>query len=122
MPKNKTLVLGASENPQRYSNIAMRMFNSIDEPIVAIGRKEGVAHNIKIQKGQPQRNDIQTVTLYLGPRFQTEYIDYIIHELKPERIIFNPGTENYDFAQKAEESGIRTIEACTLVMIRTGQY
>ena len=72
MPQNKTLVLGASENPQRYSNIAMRMFNSIDEPIVAIGRKEGVAHNIKIQKGQPQRNDIQTVTLYVGPRFQTE--------------------------------------------------
>ena len=122
MPKNKTLVIGASENPQRYSNIAMRMLQQIEEPMEAIGRREGSAHDVGIQTGLPEISDIQTVTLYVSPRYQDEYIDYVLNEIQPERIIFNPGTENLEFAQKAMNNGIEAINACTLVMIRTGQY
>ena len=122
MPKNKTLVIGASENPQRYSNIAIRMLQEMAEPLEAIGRREGRAHDVEIQIGLPEISDIQTVTLYVSPQYQDEYIDYVLNEIQPERIIFNPGTENLEFAEKAINNGIESINACTLVMIRTGQY
>ncbi|MEE9372440.1 MAG: CoA-binding protein [Saprospiraceae bacterium] len=122
MHKNKTLVIGASENPQRYSNIAMRMLKEIDKPTVGIGRKEGEAHDSKIIKGRPELDDIDTVTLYVSHKYQDEYINYILDEIRPQRIIFNPGTENEDFYKRATDMGIEAIEACTLVMIRTGVY
>ena len=122
MPKNKTLVIGASDNPQRYSNIAIRMLQSIEEPIVAIGRREGEAHGVNIRSGKPSLTDVDTVTLYVSSKYQDEYIDYIIDNIQPDRIIFNPGTENFEFAQKASQNGIKVLNACTLVMIRTGQY
>ena len=122
MAKNKTLVIGASENPSRYSNKAMRMLQDIDEPTIGIGRKKGQAHGVEIIKDKPPLEDIDTVTLYVSQKYQDEYIDYVINEIKPNRIIFNPGTENDQFYRKAKESGIEAIEACTLVMIRTGQY
>ena len=70
---------------------------------------------------KPAIPDVDTITLYIGPQHQPEWYDYLI-SLKPKRIIFNPGTENPEFEKMAEEKGIETLEACTLVMLRTGQY
>lgn len=121
MEKNKTLVLGASENPSRYSNMAIKRLRQHDQQVVAIGNKEGKVEDVAIMKEHPQMEDVDTVTLYLNPTNQKPYYDYIL-SLKPRRIIFNPGTENEELERMAVEKGINVLEACTLVMLGTGQY
>jgi predicted CoA-binding protein len=117
----KTVVLGASENPSRYSNMAMKKLAEHDHDVIAIGRRPGKVDGIEITKEHPEINDVDTVTLYLNPENQKKYYDYIL-SLKPKRIIFNPGTENIELEELAEKNGIKTQEACTLVMLSTGQY
>ncbi len=121
MEKKKTLVLGASENPARYSNLAMNKLKSYQHPVVAIGKKKGEVAGIAIETEKINVDDIDTVTLYLGPQHQKEYYDYII-SLHPKRIIFNPGTENDELAALALKNNIKPMEACTLVLLSTGQY
>ncbi len=117
----KTLVLGASSNPARYSYLAINRLVNHQHPVVAVGKREGIVSGIPIQKTLPEIEDLDTVTLYLNPLNQKMYYDYII-TLKPKRIIFNPGTENDELAVLAQRNGIKTLEACTLVMLGTGQY
>lgn len=119
--KNKTLVLGASENPDRYSNKAILSLLNKGHEVVAIGKKAGKVKNVPIQTEQVKSEDIDTVTLYLNPDHQKPYYDYIM-SLKPRRIIFNPGAENEDLERIAAQEGIDLLEACTLVMLGTGQY
>lgn len=121
MVKNKTLVLGASVNPARYSYLAIKKLTEHHHPIVAIGKRKGKVGNIEIEIVQKQFEDIDTVTLYLNPKNQRTYYNYII-SLHPRRIIFNPGTENEELADLALQNGIIPQEACTLVMLSTGQY
>jgi predicted CoA-binding protein len=117
----KTLVVGASPDPSRYSNIAINMLREAGHPVIAIGKKEGEVAGVSIQKNPAHETDIDTVTLYINPTFQKSYYDYLL-ELKPNRIIFNPGTENPELVALAKQAGISTMDACTLVMLRTGQY
>lgn len=117
----KTLVIGASENPERYSFKAVTDLKYYGHPILAIGRRAGKIQDVEISKELIAVNDIDTVTLYLNPENQKPFYDYIL-SLKPKRIIFNPGTENSQLEKLAEGAGIETIEACTLVMLRTGQF
>ncbi|MFK7000605.1 CoA-binding protein [Flavobacterium oreochromis] len=117
----KTLVLGASSNPERYSFIAMSRLLQYDHEVVAIGLKNERVFGIEIQIGFPVLGDIHTVTLYLNPQRQKEYYDYII-ALKPKRVIFNPGTENPEFYELLKENHIKVEEACTLVLLSTKQY
>lgn len=117
----KTLVLGASENPSRYSYLAINRLRQKGHPVVAIGRREGNVADVALIKNKIAIDDIDTVTLYLNNRHQQEYHDYIL-SLKPKRIIFNPGAENPELEKLAEENGIQTMEACTLVLLSTGQY
>ena len=117
----KTLVLGASENEERYANKAVRMLVEHHHEVVAVGRGAGTIGTIPIVTGQPAVPDIDTVTLYIGPRFQADISDYVL-SLKPRRVIFNPGTENPGFQQLLESKGIAVVEACTLVLLSTGQY
>lgn len=119
--KKKTLVLGASSNPARYSYLAMQRLRAHDHPVVAIGRRVGRVADVDITKEHLPENDVDTVTLYLNPKNQVEYYDYILN-LHPKRIIFNPGTENDELIQKAKENNIDPVIACTLVMLSTGQY
>ena len=119
--KKKTVVLGASSNPARYSYLAIQRLRAHDHPVVAIGRRVGHVADINISREHLEENDIDTVTLYLNPGNQVEYYDYILN-LHPKRIIFNPGTENDELIQKARENKIKPVIACTLVMLSTGQY
>jgi len=119
--QKKTVVLGASSNPSRYSNMAVRRLESHGHPVIAIGRKKGSIGNTAIETDQLAITDVDTVTLYLNPDNQVAYYDYILG-LNPRRIIFNPGTENEEFFQLAKEQGIKPLEACTLVMLSTNQY
>jgi uncharacterized protein len=117
----KTLVLGASDNPQRYSYLAVNRLRSKGHPVVAIGRKQTTVGDVAIGTEKKEFPDVDTVTLYLNPKLQTEYYNYIL-ALHPRRIIFNPGAENPELEQLAKDNGIQPIEACTLVMLSTGQY
>ena len=121
MEKKKTLVIGASENPARYSNLAINRLKNNQHPVVAIGNKKGTVAGITIGTEKIKLDDIDTVTLYLNPALQKEYYDYII-SLHPKRIIFNPGTENDELADLALKNNIKPMEACTLVLLSTGQY
>lgn len=117
----KTLVLGASENTERYSNLAVKKLIAYNHPVVALGKRAGMIGNIPIITEKKLIEDIDTVTLYLNPLHQKPYYDYII-ALKPKRIIFNPGAENEELETLATKNGIKTMEACTLVMLSTSQY
>jgi predicted CoA-binding protein len=119
--KKKTLVLGASENPSRYSHLALQRLQSYQHPVVAIGKHKGMVGNTFIETEKKDWKDVDTVTLYLNPVNQKEYYDYIL-SLKPNRIIFNPGAENEELAKLATTRGIQPVEACTLVMLATNQY
>lgn len=121
MAVKKTLVLGASTKPSRYSYLAMNRLSAHQHPVVGIGLREGKVGNVNIFTGQPPLEDVDTVTLYLNPANQKPYYNYIL-SLKPRRIIFNPGTENNELEEMARKSGIEPMEACTLVMLSTRQY
>ncbi|MBL7684236.1 MAG: CoA-binding protein [Flavipsychrobacter sp.] len=117
----KTVVLGASENPSRYSFLATTKLVAHGYPVVAIGNKEGQIGNTNITKEHPAMDDVDTVTLYLNPTNQKPYYDYIL-SLKPKRVIFNPGTENEELEDMITAQGGKAMEACTLVLLSTGQY
>lgn len=121
MTDKKTLVLGASTNRSRYSNIAMNRLASHNVPTVAIGLREGEVAGINIETGQEPFEDVHTVTLYLGPPRQVDYYDYIV-SLRPNRVIFNPGTENPEFYRLLQRENIDVEVACTLVLLATNNY
>lgn len=117
----KTVVLGASSNPGRYSYMAVNKLTAHQHPVVAIGKRKGTVSGIEIQTAPLPVDGVHTVTLYLNPKNQLAYYDYILG-LQPARIIFNPGTENNELARQAKEAGIETVEGCTLVMLGVGLY
>ena len=117
----KTLVLGATPNPSRYAYIAAHRLVKAGHDIVNVGIKEGEVAGAEILNGQPSLEGIDTVTLYVGTRNQADYYDWLM-DLKPRRIIFNPGTENPELARLAREHGVETQTGCTLVMLASGQY
>jgi predicted CoA-binding protein len=121
MKAKKTLVLGASDNPSRYSYLAIQRLRNHDHPVVAIGRRNTKVADVIVEKEKNHFEDVDTITLYLNQQHQREYYDYIL-SLNPKRIIFNPGAENDELAALANAKGIQTLEACTLVMLSTNQY
>ncbi len=121
MVAKKTLVIGASENPERYSNKAIKKLAANNHPIVAVGNKNGIVDDIPIVTEVLEIADVDTITLYIGSKHQAKYFD-IIEALKPKRIIFNPGTENKELELIAEKNNIEVVHGCTLVMLSTGQY
>jgi len=119
--KMKTVVLGASINPSRASHQATTLLQQLDLEVVPVGIREGMIGNQSIQLGTPDIEDVHTLTLYIGKDRQAPLVEYMI-SLNPERVIFNPGTENAQTIMTLRESGIATEIACTLVLLRTGQY
>ena len=117
----KTLVLGASLKPSRYSNYVIHKLVAAGHPVVAVGLREGDVAGVSITTEKEPFEEIDTVTLYLGPRNQPEYYDYII-SLNPRRVIFNPGTENPDFYTLLKQNDISFEVACSLVLLSTNQY
>lgn len=117
----KTIVIGASTNPERYAYKAILALARHDHEVIPIGLKEGEVAGISILTGFPAIDQVDTVTLYVGPKNQPVYYDYIL-SLKPKRLILNPGTENMQLEKLAEANGIEALEACTLVLLATNQY
>ncbi|MCD8529086.1 MAG: CoA-binding protein [Chitinophagales bacterium] len=117
----KTLVIGASQNPERYSFKAINMLREYGHEVVALSTRAGTVKDIVFDTEKMAYKNIDTVTLYINPQIQKEYYTYII-SLKPRRVIFNPGTENEDFEALLKQNGIESVIACTLVLLRTNQF
>jgi len=117
----KTVVIGASLKEERYSNQCVRLLRKHQIETIAIGNREGTIEDVEIQIGKPCESKVETIAVYLAPKNQAAYYDYIIG-LKPERVLFPPGTENPEFYKKANALGIETEEACPLVLLNTGTY
>jgi len=117
----KTLVFGASLKPDRYSNLAVNRLVNSGHEVVAFGMKEGTINGVTIDTNLLPYKDLDTITLYLNPKRQEAYYNYIT-SLNPKRVIFNPGTENPEFYNILKENNIFFEVACTLVLLSTNQY
>ena len=121
MADKKTLVLGATPNESRYAYLAANRLVRSGHSIVNVGVRTGKVAGVPIEKPGTIHNDIDTITLYVGPHNQEGLYDYILNT-HPKRIIFNPGTENSELRRMANEKGIETEYACTLVLLSIGEY
>ena len=121
MDNKKTLVLGATPNESRYANLASNRLVRNGHSIVNVGIRDGEVAGVPIEKPETIHHDIDTITLYVGPQHQEGLYNYIL-DTHPKRIIFNPGTENAALRRMANEKGIETEYACTLVLLSIGQY
>lgn len=119
--ENKTLVFGATPNPSRYAYKAVKMLKDYGHIAVPVGIRKGEIEGEEILQGTPSVDEVDTLTLYVNPDNQRAHYDYFI-SLKPRRVIFNPGTENAEFEAICQKNGIQTLEACTLVLLSTGQF
>lgn len=117
----KTLVIGATTNKERYAYKAIHNLTGKSHQVVALGVKEGMALDIKIETEKKPFLGIDTVTMYVNSEIQKGYYDYIL-SLKPRRVIFNPGTENQEFYEILKQNNIAFEESCTLVLLATNQY
>ena len=117
----RTAVFVASPKLDRYSNLAVRRLKENKIEVIPLGFRSGEIDGIDIVTGLPLLDNIHTVTLYINPKRQIEFYDYIL-SLQPKRIIFNPGTENPALQQLAENNGIKIHVACTLVLLNLGRY
>lgn len=116
-----TVIIGASQNSERYSYLATERLKKYGHPVFPVGLRNGNIGETPILTGQPEINSVDTVTLYVGPANLPAWKEYIL-KLNPRRIIFNPGAENEAFLEQASQKGIECINACTLVLLSTGQY
>jgi predicted CoA-binding protein len=122
MPQSKkTLVIGATPKPERYAYIATEMLHDFGHEVVPYGIKKGTIGDYTILNEWPSSQEFDTITLYINPALQEGFYDQIL-ALKPKRIIFNPGTENSALEEMAKAKNIKTLDACTLVLLRTNQY
>lgn len=121
MYNKKTLVIGASPNPLRYSHKAIKSLLENNIEVEAIGKRKTQIDNVSVKTEKEQLDNIHTVTLYINPDNQRDYLDYII-SLQPKRIIFNPGTHNARLEEKAKKKGIEVVHDCTLIMLNENEY
>ncbi|CAG0990842.1 MAG: CoA-binding protein [Bacteroidetes bacterium] len=116
-----TLVIGASLKPDKYSHKAVLQLLAHGHFVKAIGIKAGNISTVTVQTDTPLFSDINTITLYVNPTNQKPYYKYII-ETNPQRVIFNPGTENAELQQLLNENNIKWEEACTLVLLSLNKF
>ena len=123
MPANETVVvLGASPKPERYSNQAVRALVEHGHrviPVHALLKK--IAGVVAVPALSGVRDPVNTLTLYVGPERGKDLLDDMIN-LAPDRVIMNPGTESDEIEEALNARGIAVLRACTLVMLRTGQF
>jgi predicted CoA-binding protein len=119
--RKKTVVLGASPNPVRFSHKAVKSLLRHDQEVIALGFREGLIAEEEIQVGMPPIEGVDTVSIYIGSSRQSDYYDYII-SLKPKRVIFNPGTVNPEFMGRLKREGIEPVAECMLVLLNEGEY
>lgn len=117
----KTLIIGVSENEERYANRVAKILVEKGHEVIAIGKNEGEVAGVKIRTETVDIENLHTVTLYINPEIQKEYYDYIIDQ-QPKRVIFNPGSGNKEFEKLLKTKGIQVLNSCSLIMLTADQY
>ena len=119
----KTVIVGSTPRPYRYAHQAAVMLDEREIPFIPLGIQEGevLGRDILNVYDKPQIEEVDSLTMYISAPRQKEWYDYLL-SLKPKRIIFNPGSENYEFKKRAESEGVECLEACTLVMLSVGNF
>ena len=121
-PNATVAVLGASTNEKRYSFMAVRMLKEYDYNPIPVHPAGHVVDGITAARQLTDIvDDIDTLTIYVNQKISGREFDNIVN-LKPRRVVFNPGAENPELADKLRDVGIEVLEACTLVMLRTQQF
>lgn len=121
-PKQTVAILGASPKPDRYANKAMHKLEEHGHSVILINPGQDTIEGHEVLKSLADIADpIDTLTLYLGPQRLKEHIHDILH-LRPNRVIFNPGTELPGLMNELKKADIPYLEACTLVLLSTGQF
>ena len=119
--KKTTLILGASLNPERYSFKATKKLIEKKIKVFLVGRNKGQINGININNKFPLDREIHTISIYLNPSAQEEYVESIL-SLRPKRVIFNPGTENSNLSNLLSLKEIEFENSCTLILLSTNQY
>ncbi len=120
--RRQVVVLGASNKPMRYSNQAVRLLLEKGYRVTPVHPRIEVIEGLCVVPGLPAvRQPVDTLTLYVGPQRMKPLLEEVI-QLKPGRVIFNPGTESQVLKTRLEKAGIHWLEACTLVMLRIGTF
>lgn len=115
-------VLGASPKPERYSHQAIQLLRQYGHAVIPVNPAQAEIAGLPVAASLSGiRQSVDTVTLYVSPSHQGT-LEAQLKALKPQRVIFNPGTENPSLAARLREAGIATEEACTLVLLRTRQF
>lgn len=118
----RVVVLGASHKPERYANQAIRLLREYGHVVIPVHPKlqevEGIA---VVSKLEAIEGKVDTLTMYIGAERSSQIADAIL-KLKPGRVIFNPGSENPELEVSLNAAGIPFEHACTLVLLRTGQF
>ncbi|MFM7176922.1 MAG: CoA-binding protein [Bacteroidota bacterium] len=117
----KTIVLGASPNPERYSFKAIIALRNKGHDVIGVGKRKGSVADIDIEDGNLFHQNIHSITIYMNATNQKAWYDFIFSN-NPKRIILNPGAENTELEALANEKGIEVLDACTLVLLATGNY
>lgn len=115
-------ILGASDRADRFAYKAFKMLQEYGHTPLPVSPNVPVVEGVKSVKSVSELQvPVDTLTMYVGAKTSSQLIPEIL-ALKPKRVIFNPGSENPELADKLAEAGSEVVEACTLVMLRTGQY
>lgn len=122
MNKETVVIIGASNNPERYSHRALLLLRKHGHEVVPVHPKLAEIEGIPVVADLGLiSGPVDTVTMYVGAAISSGLQDKLI-ALKPRRIIFNPGAENASLADALQKAGIACEEACTLVLLNTGQF
>lgn len=120
--KQNVAVLGASNNPERYSYQAVKLLAEKGHQVYPVHPRLTEIEGVKVYPSLgPIDAQLDTISIYVNPEISSQMIDEIL-AAKPRRVITNPGTENPLLKSKLEDAGVEVLEACTLVMLRTGQF
>lgn len=118
----KVLIIGASDSPERYSYKALHMLKDKGHEVLLFSPKHHEIEGHQVyQKFADLPSEIDVVTLYVNPKISSTMIDEIV-QIKPRLTIFNPGTENPQLTNKLDSHHLKSLEACTLVLLTTDQF
>ncbi len=121
MQNKNVAILGASDDKDRYSYMAFRLLKDHGYLPVPIHPSLGEIEGEKVFKSLSEAPSADTLTLYVNPKISSQMMADII-KFGAKRVIFNPGTENPELREKLHQNGVEVLEACTLVMLKTGQF
>ncbi len=118
----RVAILGASDRPDRYAYRAFALLRQHGFHPVPVHPTLGEIDGIPVSKDLASlHGPIGTLTLYVNPTISESLAGAIV-SLNPGRVIFNPGTESPALQSRLSAAGIPFEEACTLVLLQTGQF